>query len=101
MALHELTTNAAKYGALSARTGRVQITWEVQENLGRRSLHLEWSETGGPPVRVPDQEGFGSTLLRRVLPMQCKGKAQLDFLPAGIRFILDAPLVERRLVPEY
>ena len=101
MALHELTTNAAKYGALSARTGRVQITWEVQEKQGRRSLHLEWAETGGPPVRVPDQEGFGSTLLRRVLPMQCKGKAQLDFLSTGIRFILDAPLVERRLVPEY
>lgn len=101
MALHELTTNAAKHGALSARAGRVEIAWEVREDLDRRCLHLEWSETGGPPVRVPDQEGFGSTLLRRVLPMQCRGKAQLDFNPTGVRFALDAPLIERRLVPEY
>jgi two-component sensor histidine kinase len=101
MALHELTTNAVKYGALSVATGQVEVTWDVRPESGRRVLHLDWREMGGPPVRPAGREGFGSTLLKRVLPMQSAARVNLAFDPAGVRFSLEAPLVERRLVPEY
>jgi two-component sensor histidine kinase len=101
MALHELTTNAVRYGALSVPTGYVRVQWRVGETEGVRKLHLEWSEFGGPPVSEPQHQGFGSTLLQRVLPMQCNAKVQIDYDQAGLRFYMDAPFVEHRLVPAY
>jgi two-component sensor histidine kinase len=68
MALHELTANAAKHGALSVRAGQVQVLWDVVHEGGQRKLDLEWTERGGPPVRLPHRRGFGSALLQRVLP---------------------------------
>ncbi len=101
MALHELTTNAIRYGALSVPNGYVEIRWTVDEVEGGRKLHLEWREFGGPPVTEPQHQGFGSTLLRRVLPMQCKAEVKVEYHREGLHFRMDAPLVERRLVPAY
>jgi two-component sensor histidine kinase len=101
MALHELTTNAARYGALSAPGGYVEVRWTTSEVQGVRKLHLEWKECGGPPVREPQHQGFGSTLLRRVLPMQCNAQVEVHYDREGLRFRMDAPLIEQRLVPDY
>ena len=101
MALHELTANAAKHGALSVRAGKVQVLWDVVSEDGRRKLDLEWTERGGPPVRQPHRRGFGSALLQRVLPVQCNAEVEFDLDKAGLRFRMKAPLVEHRLVPEY
>jgi len=101
MALHELTTNAVRYGALSVPAGYVRVQWKLDEHEGVRKLHLEWSEFAGPRVNEPQHRGFGSTLLQRVLPMQCKAEVEVQYASDGLRFRMDAPLVERRLVPAY
>jgi two-component sensor histidine kinase len=101
MALHELTTNAVRHGALSVPDGYVEVRWDIIADDGGRRLQLEWRERGGPPARPPTQEGFGSTLLRRVLPMQVNADVQIDFDAEGLRFRLQAPFVDRRLVPAY
>src|SRR5262245_316448 len=66
LVLHELATNARKYGALSVPNGRLLVTWHVARNVGH-NLHLEWQETGGPKVSAPEQHGFGTTLIARTL----------------------------------
>lgn len=86
MTLHELCTNAAKYGALSAPDGRVTIRWRLD---GRR-FRLDWTEAGGPPVAEPDRAGFGSQLIRTALAGEVAGTAELAFPPEGARFSLDA-----------
>ena len=101
MALHELTANAVRYGALSIPAGYVQIRWSVGEREGARRLHLEWREFGGPPVNTPRHRGFGSTLLQRVLPMQCHAEVEVRYDREGLQFQMNAPLVEQRLVPAY
>jgi two-component sensor histidine kinase len=101
MAIHELTTNAAKYGALSVPQGRVEVTWDVTTAAEKRNLRLEWLERGGPSVEKPQKKGFGSTLLQRVLTAQCNAEICFDFEPEGLRFRMDAPLVADRLVPRY
>ena len=101
MALHELTTNAVRYGALSVPTGYVRVQWTLDEHEGVRKLHLEWREFGGPQVKEPQHRGFGSTLLQRVLPMQCKAEVEVQYASHGLRFRMEAPLIARRLVPVY
>jgi PAS domain S-box-containing protein len=88
MALHELGTNAVKYGALSVEGGRVSIGW-AEEN-GR--LRLEWRESGGPPVEAPSRRGFGSRLIERGLAADLGGTAALHFEPAGLRCQIEASL---------
>ena len=101
MALHELTTNAVRYGALSSPGGHVEIRWDVEEVRGARHLRLDWKEHGGPSVSEPQRQGFGTTLLQRVLPMQCNADVKVDYNRAGLHLRLRAPLVEQRLVPGY
>jgi two-component sensor histidine kinase len=101
MALHELTSNAVRHGALSVPEGRVEVTWNLTQAGGKRMLHLEWTERDGPPVQTPQQRGFGSTLLDRVLAMQANANVQITFDTEGLTFRMDAPLIEHRLVPEY
>lgn len=101
MAIHELASNAVKYGALSASAGQVRVTWNVVQEDGKRKLKLEWTEQDGPPVEPPHRTGFGSTLLKRVLPTQCNAEVDWHLDRAGLRFQMTAPLIERRLVPEY
>ncbi|MGE7153581.1 HWE histidine kinase domain-containing protein [Methylorubrum rhodesianum] len=91
MAIHELTTNAAKYGALSTGRGRVAITWRVEAGV----LHLDWRESGGPPVAPPTRQGFGSRLLQRVLTTQVQAQITTDYAPEGFHLTLAAPLPER------
>jgi len=92
LALHELATNAVKYGALSVREGRVKIEWQLQGPLVHRVLRLEWLETGGPPVRQPEKRGFGSRLIESGLAAELGGNVQLDFRPEGVRCAMTAAL---------
>lgn len=101
MAIHELATNAAHFGALSTPQGRVEVVWDLVRDEGRRKLHLEWTERGGPPVEPPRRKGFGLTLLERVLAIQCSAQVDVAFEPAGLRVRLRAPLIEQRQVPSY
>jgi len=101
MALHELATNAARYGALSVRKGCVSVEWDIVTVEGRRYLHLRWVEQNGPRVVEPVRSGFGTTLLQRVLPAQCQAQVRLEFDTAGLRFEMEAPTITHRFVPEY
>jgi two-component sensor histidine kinase len=87
MVLHELATNAVKYGAWSAAEGRVAVGWALRDDV----LALTWRETGGPPVAVPARTGFGSRLIRQ-LAAQLGGEVRKDWRPEGLRVELTAAL---------
>lgn len=92
LALHELTTNAIKYGALSTAEGKVNVSWNLAyDEDGRRSMTLLWEEAGGPPVVKPQRRGFGSRLIDRTFA-QSGGRASLEFHPAGLRCVMALPL---------
>jgi PAS domain S-box-containing protein len=90
MALHELATNAAKYGALSSRSGRVDVSWTVTHS--EPVLHIHWRESDGPAVSPPEREGFGTRMIQRVLASELGGKVTLEFKPAGLECSIEAPL---------
>ncbi len=94
MAIHELTTNALKYGALSTPSGRIIVHWDVQSVNGARELLLTWTERGGPLVRQPERRGFGTILIDRVLGPQARAQTRLTYDPAGVIFEMRAPLPE-------
>ena len=81
LALHELATNAAKYGAFSIATGHVAVKWQVRDDGG---LGLSWTESGGPPVMPPTRRGFGSSLIERALTLETGGRATIDYRPGGV-----------------
>lgn len=85
MAVHELTTNATKYGALSNSTGQVSVAWQSKAVGDERTLELNWIERGGPPVSFPEHRGFGSVLLERVLASGRGASVEMDFAPEGLR----------------
>lgn len=89
MALHELGTNASKYGALSAPAGRVEILW-TRTSADR--LSLVWTESGGPPVAAPGAQGFGSRLIERVLAYELEGSAHIDYRPEGVVCGIEMPV---------
>lgn len=91
LALHELSTNAIKYGALSNDTGRVDVTWERIEGV-QPQLRMRWRETGGPPVQAPTHAGFGSFLLQRTLGQDLNGKVMVNFDPQGVICMVEAPI---------
>ena len=91
MALHELCTNAIKYGALSNDTGTVHLTWRIDDSNGAR-LHLRWEEQGGPPVVPPSRRGFGTRLIERTLAQDLRGTVNLDFAPTGVVCTLTSSL---------
>jgi len=92
MALHELATNAVKYGALSLPDGQVRIDWSVATGTGAPRLTLTWTETGGPPVSPPTRRGFGSRLIERGLAAELSGEARIDFRPEGVVCRIEAGL---------
>jgi len=96
MIVHEIATNAAKYGALSNETGRVTLDWEVITEAPKPRLRLIWTETGGPPVTAPVQRGFGSRLIERSARDQLGGEATVDFLPRGVVCTVICTLDEAR-----
>jgi len=89
LAFHELTTNAAKYGALSTKQGSIEATWSVTTD---RELRIRWQECGGPAVQVPQRRGFGRLLLERALRADLDADVQLDFAPAGLECVITFPL---------
>jgi PAS domain S-box-containing protein len=93
MAVHELTTNAAKYGALSVPRGRIEIHWQpVRGDNGRSMLRIDWIEQGGPPVTTPEQRGFGSKLIEGSITAELGGQARLVFAAEGLRCEIVIPM---------
>lgn len=91
LVFHELATNSAKYGALSKEHGTIAVAWRLSEEAERR-LALVWLERGGPPVRAPEHEGFGTKLLHRIVTRTLKGTIALDYPQSGVRAELSLPI---------
>jgi two-component system, chemotaxis family, CheB/CheR fusion protein len=97
LAIHELATNAIKYGALSRPKGRVDVTWRVYDASDPAELIFDWRERGGPRVEPPRRKGFGTELLERTLSFELKGKTTLAYNPTGLQCTIAIPL-NRRVV---
>jgi two-component sensor histidine kinase len=92
LAMHELATNAAKYGALSTAGGRVAISWDVeQDERGDVVCRMRWQESGGPPVKPPSRRGFGHVVIERTVARALGGSVVLQFAPEGVRWTLTFP----------
>jgi len=98
MALHELCTNAAKYGALSVPAGRVALEWAVGDGEAAR-LVLRWTERDGPPVVRPSMQGFGSRLIGRQLGRELRGSVTLSFPKTGAVCVIDVPVAATAVKP--
>jgi two-component sensor histidine kinase len=93
LALHELATNAAKYGALSVPAGRVHIAWRQSESPGQEQrLVLTWRESGGPAVSQPGRKGFGHVVLEEIVPGMFGGTGTLVAVDGGMTWTLDVPV---------
>jgi two-component system CheB/CheR fusion protein len=96
LAIHELATNAVKYGALSENNGHIEVAWSIEGIDGERRLKLEWRETG---IRIasaaPRRRGFGTELIERTLPYEIDAETALEFTPGGVRCRIEFPLNER------
>jgi two-component sensor histidine kinase len=93
LALHELATNAVKYGALSTRNGLIAVSWNVrQDGEGRRHMNLLWSESGGPDVVRPTKTGFGTRLIARTFGQESGGSARIEYRPEGLCCIMELTL---------
>ena len=91
MAIHELTANATKHGALSDPKGSVVVRWrEIAEDT--RKLYWDWNEHDGPPVEMPTREGFGTKILRRLLTAQMRADVRLEFETDGLHVFVSLPL---------
>jgi two-component sensor histidine kinase len=90
MALHELSTNAVKYGALSGPEGRITIAWQLRKVGDKRHFQMSWVERGGPPAAPPQHKGFGHLVIERMVAEALQGKVKLQFAPAGLSWALDA-----------
>ncbi len=87
LALHELTTNAGKYGALSEDTGRLEIGWWTQGE----TLTMSWTERNGPPVSAPQRRGFGTVVMKQMAERSVGGRVELDYAPSGVSWNLTCP----------
>jgi PAS domain S-box-containing protein len=87
LAVHELATNASKYGALSTDNGRVDVDWRSDA----RNFAISWTERGGPPVRPPDRRGFGSTVVEAMAKRTVGGEVEADYAPSGFAWHLTCP----------
>ena len=91
LALHELATNAAKYGALSVAGGIVSVRWsQVSDTLAK----IEWAESNGPEVSPPTRRGFGTDLIEKIVAHELRHPVELDFFPEGVRCTLLVPVRE-------
>jgi PAS domain S-box-containing protein len=99
MALHELATNAAKYGALSTETGKVLICWSIEPDAEKEPrCRLSWRELGGPPVERPTRRGFGTVVIERTVAQALDGTVTIDYAPSGLSWLLEFP--STYLVPD-
>jgi two-component sensor histidine kinase len=101
MAFHELASNSSKYGALSRPQGRLEVRWSVDTSGEAQIVKLDWLEMGGPMVEQPKRRGFGTTLLEKVVAVQCDAKVELNYHRDGLRFAMALPVRDTRLVPGY
>lgn len=92
LVLHELTTNAIKYGALSTASGAIELTWRLLGSGEQAQLWLQWAERGGPPVAMPTRQGFGTRLICTAAGRSLRGRAELNFPATGIVWTLLAPM---------
>jgi PAS domain S-box-containing protein len=93
MVLHELVTNAAKYGALSTPDGRVSVSWEQSSgNSAGETVTIAWREIGGAPVVSPSHFGFGTNLIRELIPHELGGSVELAFGPEGVNCVIEVPV---------
>jgi two-component sensor histidine kinase len=91
IALHELSTNAAKYGALSVPEGNVSISWQLKTEKDVPRLQMVWQEKGGPSVNPPGRKGFGHIVMDRITGQALGGTSRADFTPEGVTWRLDVP----------
>jgi PAS domain S-box-containing protein len=91
LALHELCTNAAKFGALSGDSGTVDVGWELTASQDDPKFKITWSEGGGPPVQPPARKGFGHAVLERLVPRAVGGRSILSMRPEGLEWTLEMP----------
>ena len=91
MVFHELATNAAKYGALSNHTGRVSVRWWLPNGIPQHRLAIEWQEIGGPPVAIPRASGYGTSIIRDLIPYEFGGTVNLVFALEGVRCRVELP----------
>lgn len=91
LALHELATNASKYGALSVAEGKVRVLWEIVVSGERRRFRMAWREYGGPTVTEPSCWGFGRQVIQQLTAQSLGGKVTHEFAPEGVRWTLDMP----------
>jgi PAS domain S-box-containing protein len=93
MVIHELITNAAKYGALSTPTGSISLDWDQMPGPdGAARLLITWHETGGPPIQAPSRSGYGTSLIRDLIPHELGGKVELELATAGVTCRIEVPL---------
>nr|WP_244622674.1 sensor histidine kinase [Microvirga brassicacearum] len=92
MMLHELATNAVKYGALSNLTGEIDLTWRVDHECTQPHLNLRWAEKGGPRVEPPSRRSFGTRLIERILAQDLDGEARIAFVPTGVVCTIGVPM---------
>lgn len=97
LAIHELATNAMKYGALTSPSGKVSITWKIGGPSSPDGFSFVWQEDGGPPVVAPMKRGFGSRLIEQVLAIDFGGHVQLGYHPSGLRCELISTLSQMHL----
>jgi PAS domain S-box-containing protein len=99
IAVHELASNAAKFGSLSDPDGRVSVRWSVERTEQGGTVTLEWRESGGPAVTPPKRRGFGARLIERGAMREFGGEAQLSFQPEGVVCIFHLPLSKKIMAP--
>ena len=92
LVMHELGTNASKYGALSAPQGKIAVTWRADRNSAEPTITLEWEESGGPKVTPPTSKGFGSMLIESSIAYELEGQARLDYRSAGLVCTITMPI---------
>lgn len=92
LVLHELATNAAKYGALSVPTGHVQVSWRIDNEQGEQCIRLLWEERNGPAVEPSGPEGFGTRMIKKAFDYELKGQAELIYAPEGLKCKICFPL---------
>jgi two-component sensor histidine kinase len=86
MVFHELVTNVAKFGAISAKSGRVSVCWNLVRNGGAENrLCIQWEESGGPTLRPPTRSGLGTGVVRELIPYELGGALDLMYIPEGVR----------------
>lgn len=101
MAFHELASNSSKFGSLSRPQGKLDVRWTLVSSDDGHFVNFDWLERDGPEVEPPTRRGFGTTLLEKVVAVQCDAKIALNYHRKGLHFTMVLPLRDTRLVPSY